>query len=67
MITLRLSRWPKRSRRVPRGMPVCRPRWAEVIVWSRLPSGPVSHLVEQGLGWSDSRVDFYRHSNSLYC
>ncbi len=65
MITLRLSRWPRRSRRVPGGRPIYRARGAEVMIWSRLGSRSVRHLVKQGLGWSDSRVDFYRHSNRL--
>lgn len=67
MITLRLRRWPRRSRRVPQGRRICRAGWAEVVIWSRLRSGPVRHLVEQGLGWSYSRIDFYRHSNNLDC
>lgn len=67
MVTLCLRRWPRRSRRVPRGRPICGARWAKVIIWSRLRNGPARHLVKQALGWSDSRVDFYRHSNSLDC
>lgn len=67
MITLRLSRWPRRSRGVPLGRAICRARWAEVRNRSRLRKGPSRHLVEQGLGWSDSRVDLHRHSNSLDC
>ena len=67
MITLRLSRWPRRSGRVPGGRPIVRARWAEVMIWSRLRSGPVRHLVQQGLRWSDSRVNFHRHSNNLDC
>lgn len=64
MITLRLTRWPRCSRAVPQGGSVCRTGWTDVITRNRLCSGPVRHLVEQGLGWGDSRVDFYRHSNS---
>ena len=67
MITLRLSRWPRRSRGVPLGRAMGRARWAEVEIRSMLRRGPSRHLVEQGLGWSDSRVDFHRHSNSLDC
>lgn len=67
MITLRLTRWSRSSRGVPQRRPACRAGagWAEVMSLDRLRSGPVRHLVEQSLGWSDSRVDLYRHSNSL--
>lgn len=67
MITLPLGRGPRRSRRLPRGGSICRARCAKIIIWSRLRSRSVRHLVEQGLWWSDSGVDRYRHSNILNC